>query len=158
MDRRFKKRVFFLALYLLFAILPVYWMVNMSFKTNEEILGVFSMWPRDFTLEHYRTILTDPYLWTVTLRTVVFAAVCVITTLVVGLAIALLLQRLGRAMRLVLSVGLLMAWATPARNSATRSGRQPMPRSPASQSPAGRLCSTSFRRLLSSRALRSAVA
>ncbi|MBK6870078.1 MAG: sugar ABC transporter permease [Kineosporiaceae bacterium] len=64
--------------------------------------------------KNYRTILTDPYLWTVTLRTVVFAAVCVITTLVAGLAIALLLQRLGRAMRLVLSVGLLMAWATPA--------------------------------------------
>ena len=34
-DRRLKKRVFFLILYLVFAILPVYWMVNMSFKTNE---------------------------------------------------------------------------------------------------------------------------
>ena len=31
---------------------------------------------------------------------------------------------------------------TPSRNSSTRSGRQAMPRSPASQSPAGRLCST----------------
>jgi glycerol transport system permease protein len=31
----------------------------MSFKTNEEILAVFSLWPRDFTLEHYRTIFTD---------------------------------------------------------------------------------------------------
>ena len=30
----------------MFAILPVYWMVNMSFKTNEEILAAFSLWPR----------------------------------------------------------------------------------------------------------------
>ena len=58
-ERRFKKRVVFLALYLVFAILPVYWMVNMSFKTNEEILSTFSLWPRDFTLAHYKTIFTD---------------------------------------------------------------------------------------------------
>jgi glycerol transport system permease protein len=45
-ERRFKKRVVFLIAYLVFAILPVYWMVNMSFKTNEEILAVFSLWPQ----------------------------------------------------------------------------------------------------------------
>jgi ABC-type glycerol-3-phosphate transport system permease component len=45
-ERRFKKRIVFLILYLVFAILPVYWMVNMSFKTNEEILSIFSFWPR----------------------------------------------------------------------------------------------------------------
>ena len=43
-ERRFRKRVIFLVAYLVFAILPVYWMVNMSFKTNVEILGVFSLW------------------------------------------------------------------------------------------------------------------
>ena len=34
------------SLYLVFAILPIYWMVNMSFKTNEEILSVFTLWPQ----------------------------------------------------------------------------------------------------------------
>ena len=58
-DKRFKKRVIFLVLYLVFAILPVYWMVNMSFKTNNEILSTFSLWPQTFTLAHYRTIFTD---------------------------------------------------------------------------------------------------
>ncbi|HKW85246.1 MAG TPA: carbohydrate ABC transporter permease, partial [Burkholderiaceae bacterium] len=38
-DPRSKKRALFLIVYLLFAILPVYWMLNMSFKTNEEILS-----------------------------------------------------------------------------------------------------------------------
>jgi glycerol transport system permease protein len=58
-DKRFKKRIVFLILYLVFAILPVYWMVNMSFKTNEEILSTFSLWPQHFTTDHYRTIFTD---------------------------------------------------------------------------------------------------
>jgi ABC-type glycerol-3-phosphate transport system permease component len=45
-ERRFQKRTIFLIAYLIFALLPVYWMVNMSFKTNEEILASFSLWPR----------------------------------------------------------------------------------------------------------------
>ena len=38
---------------MLFALLPIYWMVNMSFKTNEEILSTFVL-PRHFTWANYR--------------------------------------------------------------------------------------------------------
>ncbi|MTI44886.1 glycerol transport system permease protein [Roseibium hamelinense] len=48
------------ALYILFLLLPIYWLVNMSFKTTNEILGDFTLWPREFTLENYITIFTDP--------------------------------------------------------------------------------------------------
>lgn len=48
------------ALYILFLLLPIYWLVNMSFKTTNEILGSFSLWPAEFTLDNYRTIFTDP--------------------------------------------------------------------------------------------------
>ena len=58
--KRFRKRTI-LVLYLVFAILPVYWMVNMSFKTNEEILNVFSFWPRNFTWDNYKVIVTDVF-------------------------------------------------------------------------------------------------
>ncbi len=47
-------------LYILFLMLPIYWLLNMSFKTTNEILGTFSLWPRRFTLENYATIFTDP--------------------------------------------------------------------------------------------------
>jgi len=47
------------ALYILFLMLPIYWLLNMSFKTTNEILGTFSLWPREFTLDNYRTIFTD---------------------------------------------------------------------------------------------------
>jgi glycerol transport system permease protein len=49
-----------MTLYLLFLLLPIYWLVNMSLKTNAEILGSFSLWPREPTLQNYVTILTDP--------------------------------------------------------------------------------------------------
>jgi glycerol transport system permease protein len=48
-----------LLLYLGFLLLPIYWLVNMSFKTTEEILGAFSLMPDNFTLANYRMIFTD---------------------------------------------------------------------------------------------------
>ncbi len=56
--RRFKWLV--PTIYIVFLMLPIYWLLNMSFKTTNEILGTFSLWPREFTLENYRTIFTDP--------------------------------------------------------------------------------------------------
>ncbi len=47
-------------LYIVFLMLPIYWLLNMSFKTTNEILGTFSLFPIDFTLDNYRTIFTDP--------------------------------------------------------------------------------------------------
>jgi len=49
-----------LVAYIVFLMLPLYWLLNMSFKTNQEILSTFSLWPRDFTLDNYITIFTDP--------------------------------------------------------------------------------------------------
>ena len=48
------------AFYILFLMLPIYWLLNMSFKTTNEILGGFSLWPHEFTLDNYRTIFTYP--------------------------------------------------------------------------------------------------
>ncbi len=45
--------------YILFLMLPIYWLLNMSFKTTNEILGGFSWYPQEFTLESYITIFTD---------------------------------------------------------------------------------------------------
>ena len=47
-------------LYIIFLMLPIYWLLNMSFKTTNEILGGFSLWPRNFTVASYVEILTNP--------------------------------------------------------------------------------------------------
>ena len=60
--RRFRPKgsAVVMGLYLLFLMLPIYWLLNMSLKTNSEILGAFSLWPRNLTFANYETILTDP--------------------------------------------------------------------------------------------------
>ena len=46
--------------YIFFLMLPIYWLLNMSFKTTNEILGGFSIYPHEFTLDNYAKIFTDP--------------------------------------------------------------------------------------------------
>ena len=53
-------RAIVMGLYLIFLMLPIYWLLNMSLKTNTEILNSFTLWPSNPTLENYKTILTDP--------------------------------------------------------------------------------------------------
>ena len=49
-----------MTLYILFLLLPIYWLVNMSFKTNQEITSSFTLFPQTFTFANYAVILTDP--------------------------------------------------------------------------------------------------
>lgn len=55
-----RKRSLIPILYIAFLMLPIYWLVAMSFKTTNEILSGFSLFPQTFTLENYRVIFTDP--------------------------------------------------------------------------------------------------
>src|SRR6056297_3949732 len=57
---RINGSIIVMVLYLLFLMLPIYWLLNMSLKTNTEILNAFTLWPDDLTLDNYRTILSDP--------------------------------------------------------------------------------------------------
>ncbi len=57
---RFRPRFLIPTVYIVFLLLPIYWLVNMSFKTTNEILGSFTLWPATFTLENYEKIFTDP--------------------------------------------------------------------------------------------------
>jgi glycerol transport system permease protein len=57
---RFNGGALTLGLYLIFLILPIYWLIVMSLKTNAEINSGMTLWPREITFENYRTIFTDP--------------------------------------------------------------------------------------------------
>ncbi|WP_246742527.1 carbohydrate ABC transporter permease [Microvirga splendida] len=56
---RVNGRAIVMGLYLLFLMLPIYWLVNMSLKTNAEITSGLTLWPQDLTFDNYRTIFTD---------------------------------------------------------------------------------------------------
>ncbi len=47
-------------IYILFLLTPIYWLVSMSFKTNAEITGGFTLFPEAFTLDNYAKVFGDP--------------------------------------------------------------------------------------------------
>ena len=64
-------------------------------------------------VDNYKEVLTGEDFWRVTVRSILFTAVNVVLTMVLGGLIGLLLARLGRVMRFVLMIGLVLAWAMP---------------------------------------------
>ena len=74
---------------------------------------VFGAPPEFVGLANYLAVLTDAEFWQVLGRSVLFAVVCVVLTMLLGILIALLMRRLGTGLRTLVSVGLLLAWAMP---------------------------------------------
>ncbi|GGU71910.1 sugar ABC transporter permease [Streptomyces litmocidini] len=69
--------------------------------------------------DNYTGLLGDTDFWTVVVRSVVFTAVNVALIMAIGTGIGLLLNRLGKKMRLLLSLALMFAWAMPIVASVT---------------------------------------
>src|SRR3546814_8277178 len=89
----FRLRSRFLILYLLFAMLPIYWMVNMSFKTNSGILSSFALLPREFTWDNYITIFTDSSWYSGYINSLIYMALNTVISLTVALPAAYALDR-----------------------------------------------------------------
>ncbi|MGW0873585.1 carbohydrate ABC transporter permease [Streptomyces sp. NPDC002740] len=68
---------------------------------------------------NYADVFSDDRFWQVLLSTVVFAAACVVCTLAVGCALAVLLTRVRALPRLALMLAAMGAWATPAVTGST---------------------------------------
>ncbi|SFF50122.1 carbohydrate ABC transporter permease [Blastococcus tunisiensis] len=64
-------------------------------------------------LQNYVTLLTDPYVWTVIARSIAFCLLNAGLTMAIGIALAVLMTKVGRAARVTLQVGMLLAWGTP---------------------------------------------
>ena len=72
-------------LYIIFLMLPIYWLVSMSFKTTNEILGGLTLWPKNFTLDNYITILTQPVWYNGYINSIIY--VCMNTAISVTAAL-----------------------------------------------------------------------
>ena len=91
---------------------PLYMLVRLSFEEYglPQLLAHKGVW---VGTANYASILHDHQFWVVAFRTLAFTAVNVALTMVLGTLIALLLAQLGRFMRLLLTLGLVLVWATP---------------------------------------------
>ena len=91
---------------------PLYELVRLSFQHY----GLFELIRRQgqwIGLDNYRSILQDPVFWRTLERTVVFTIANVALTMGLGTLIALLMTRLGAFVRVLLGIGLMLAWAMP---------------------------------------------
>jgi glycerol transport system permease protein len=82
-----------ITLYLLFLLIPIYWLVNMSFKANIEINSTFSMWPVNFTFENYIVIFTDPSWYWGYFNSLIYVAMNTVISLAVALPAAYAFSR-----------------------------------------------------------------
>ncbi len=74
--------------------------------------------PADFAgLDNFKRILTDHQFWVVLARTIGFCAETVILTMALGMLVALLIQRVGAVLRVLLLSSLLLVWAMPPLSS-----------------------------------------
>jgi glycerol transport system permease protein len=80
-------------LYILFLILPIYWLLNMSFKTTNEILGAFTLWPRDFTLANYHKIFTDSTWYTGYFNSLIYVVLNTVISVLAALPAAYAFSR-----------------------------------------------------------------
>ena len=80
-------------LYIVFLLLPIYWLLNMSLKTNEEILSTFSLWPQDLTFANYMVIFTDPSWYNGYINSTIYVVLNTVITLLVALPAAYAFSR-----------------------------------------------------------------
>jgi glycerol transport system permease protein len=82
-----------IGLYLLFLLVPIYWLVNMSLKTNTEITGTFTLFPHDLTFRNYMVILTDPSWYMGYVNSIIYVTMNVVISLAVALPAAYAFSR-----------------------------------------------------------------
>jgi len=92
---------------------PVLLVVEMSLQHIglKELISGTTTW---VGLSNFQSILGDKLFMAATIRTFVFMAANVALTVVLGTLVALLLDRIGRIPRLLLSIAMVLAWAMPA--------------------------------------------
>jgi N,N'-diacetylchitobiose transport system permease protein len=91
---------------------PIYNLVRLSL----ERYGLFELVSHHgvyIGLENFASVLHDPVFWHTLLRTVIFTAANVGLTMAGGTLIALLLVRISRWVRILLTSGLILVWSMP---------------------------------------------
>jgi N,N'-diacetylchitobiose transport system permease protein len=91
---------------------PLYYLVRLSFQQYGlfELIAHHGRW---IGLANYGTLIHDSVFWHTLLRTIVFTAVNVGLTIVLGTLIALLLVRVHASVRILITSGLVFVWAMP---------------------------------------------
>ncbi len=90
---RIRTSAIVMVLYIVFLLLPIYWLLNMSLKNNTEILGTFTLWPDNLTLRNFRVILTDPAWYMGYVNSIIYVVMNTVLSVTVALPAAYAFSR-----------------------------------------------------------------
>jgi len=88
-----KKRTIGLAIYFGLLFLPIYWMINMSLRTNADILGTLTLYPEDPTFKNYIKIFTDSSWYFGYINSIIYVTINTVISLTVALPAAYAFSR-----------------------------------------------------------------
>jgi N,N'-diacetylchitobiose transport system permease protein len=91
---------------------PLYNLVRLSFQ-HYGLFELIRHQGQSVGFANFSSVLHDPVFWHTLVRTIVFTAVNVTLTMVLGTLVALLLVRVSTWARILLTSGLVLVWATP---------------------------------------------
>ncbi|CCH47898.1 carbohydrate ABC transporter permease [Pseudodesulfovibrio piezophilus] len=89
----FKKRHIGLLFYLILLFLPIYWMLNMSLRTNADIMNTFALFPGHPTLENYMKIFTDSSWYSGYINSIIYVTINTVISLLSALPAAYAFSR-----------------------------------------------------------------
>ncbi len=90
---RIQKKTIGLIIYLGLLLLPIYWMLNMSLRTNADILAQFSLFPTELTLQNYITIFTEKAWYSGYVNSFIYVSINTTISLLVALPAAYAFSR-----------------------------------------------------------------
>jgi glycerol transport system permease protein len=90
---KIRKRTIGLGLYFVLMLLPIYWMLNMSLRTNAEILGSFALYPEKPTIVNYLKIFTDSSWYSGYINSMIYVSINTVISLGVALPAAYAFSR-----------------------------------------------------------------
>ncbi|GGA87199.1 sugar ABC transporter permease [Brucella endophytica] len=73
------------AVYIVLLLIPIYWLINMSFKTNQEIVSSMTLYPHEPTLRNFQAIFTDSSWYSGYINSIIY----VVLNMVISVAVAL---------------------------------------------------------------------
>ncbi|QJT10824.1 carbohydrate ABC transporter permease [Oceanidesulfovibrio marinus] len=90
---KIQKRHWGLILYLFLLLLPIYWMLNMSLRTNADILSGFALYPSSPTLQNYLKIFTDSSWYSGYINSIIYVTMNTVISLLTALPAAYAFSR-----------------------------------------------------------------
>ena len=88
-----RKRSIALTVYLVLLMLPIYWLINMSLKPNEEILGALTLYPHELTFQNYIKIFTTPDWYQGYINSIIYVGLNTVISLATALPAAYAFSR-----------------------------------------------------------------